>query len=70
LTRVVSKDRSEMIELIADSVEKSLLNTSVIGVTIYCLDSTICLWTVPRDVQRFVLLIRDVRAGTSSLENS
>jgi hypothetical protein len=59
-----------MIKLIAESVEKSLLNTSVIGVTIYCLDGTICLWTVPQDVQRFVLPIRDVRAGTSSRENS
>lgn len=57
-------------KLTAESIEKSLLNTNVIGVTIYCLDGTICLWTVSRDVQRFVLPIRDVRAGTSSRENS
>jgi hypothetical protein len=59
-----------MKKFIAESMEKSLLNRRVIGVTIYCMDGTICLWTVPRDVQRFVLPIRDVRAGTSSRENS
>jgi hypothetical protein len=64
------EDLGEVMNRIAESMEKFLLNTSVIGVKIYCPDGTICLWSVPRDVQRFVLVIRDVRAGTSSRENS